>query len=232
MPITQNVWVIFTQYSDKQPLDLDMTDPELPDRMDQLEKTINASLKTKKSASGRVSDAVEELTKNFKGFTLKETVVGKFIPSERNLSIKTMTRHLVARNQSAKIKERRKWVEAWSKTDINYIENCIFIDESAFDISMKLPTVKISSRNSSHSCGVANMEIRVPLTSKRIKVMCAQKRKATTVKAKTQVPRIQQEKSVSLAGAETEEEEHEESSSSTFDMKIYLCVAIDSWAST
>lgn len=46
MPITQNVWVIFTQYSDKQPLDLDMTDPELPDRMDQLEKTINASLKT------------------------------------------------------------------------------------------------------------------------------------------------------------------------------------------
>ncbi|KAI7896886.1 uncharacterized protein EV154DRAFT_177451 [Mucor mucedo] len=33
----------FTQYSEKQPTDLDMTDPDLPERMAQLEKTIDAS---------------------------------------------------------------------------------------------------------------------------------------------------------------------------------------------
>ncbi|KAI8058717.1 hypothetical protein BDF21DRAFT_348659 [Thamnidium elegans] len=49
----------------------------------------------------RVSDAIEELTKN------------------RNLSIKTITRHPVARNQNVKIKERREWVETRSKTDMN-----------------------------------------------------------------------------------------------------------------
>lgn len=56
----------------------------------------------------RVSDAIEELTKNFEGFTLKETVVGKFISTKCNLSIKTITRHPVASNQTAKIKERRE----------------------------------------------------------------------------------------------------------------------------
>lgn len=151
----------------------------------------------------RVSDAIEELTKNFEGFTLKETVVGKFISTDCNLSIKTITRHPVARNQSAKIKERREWVETWSKTDMNYTENCIFIDESAFDINMKPPTarsvrgtpaivtspsaraISLTILGAISTCGVVNMEIRVPLTPKRIKVVGAHKRKATAVKAKT-----------------------------------------------
>jgi hypothetical protein len=34
----------FTQYSGKQPLDLDMGDPELSDRMEQLEKTVKANI--------------------------------------------------------------------------------------------------------------------------------------------------------------------------------------------
>ncbi|GAA5815982.1 hypothetical protein MFLAVUS_009501 [Mucor flavus] len=151
----------------------------------------------------RVSDAIEELTKNFEGFTLKETVVGKFISIKSNLSIKTITRHPVARNQTAKIKERREWVETWSKTDMNYTENCIFIGESAFDVNMKSPTARSirgtpaivtspSARAISHTilgaistCGVVNMEIRVPLTPKRIRVVGAPKRKATAAKSKT-----------------------------------------------
>lgn len=41
--ITQKLLSNFTQYSGKQPMGLDMTDPKLSERMDQLEKTINAS---------------------------------------------------------------------------------------------------------------------------------------------------------------------------------------------
>ncbi|KAI9265464.1 hypothetical protein EDC94DRAFT_647413 [Helicostylum pulchrum] len=237
----------FTQYSGKQPMDLDMTDPKLPERMDQLEKTINASSTPKnkyadysdsqktlfmyylqlkllsaarkaaindehkthlieffdENPHARGSDAVEDLTKNFEGFTLKDTVVGKFISTECNLSIKVITRHPVARNQCAKIKERREWVETWSKINMDYTKSCIFIDESAFDINMKPPTARSargtpaivtspSARTISHTilgaisvCGVVNMEIRVPLTPKIIKVVGAQKRKATAMKAKT-----------------------------------------------
>jgi hypothetical protein len=132
-----------------------------------------------------VSDAVKELIINFKRFTLKETVVRNFISTECNLSIKTVTYHPVARNQSAKIKERREWLETWS----NCTENCIFIDESAFDINMKSPTARSiretsaivassSARAISHItlgaisiCGAVNMGICVPLTPKRIKVV-------------------------------------------------------------
>ncbi|KAG2192948.1 hypothetical protein INT47_004687 [Mucor saturninus] len=153
----------FTQYSEKQPTDFDMTDPELPERMAQHNlqlKFLCAAASARKAAinvrtghdwakrlkndpdfdifekntsktvrkvsqlqeehkahlieffddnpHARVSDAVEELTKNFEGFTLRETVVGKFISTECNLSIKKITRHPVARNQNAKIKERRE----------------------------------------------------------------------------------------------------------------------------
>lgn len=86
---------------------------------------------------------------------------------------------------------------------MSYTDNCIFIDESALDINMKPPTARSargtpaivtspSARAISHTIlgaisaqGVVNMEIRVPLTPKRIKVVGGQKRKATAVKAKT-----------------------------------------------
>lgn len=152
----------------------------------------------------RVSDAVDELTKSFEGFSLKETVVGKFISTECNLSIKKVTRHPVARNQNAKVIERREWVEKWSKTDMDYTKNCIFIDESGFDINMKPSTARSargtpaivttpSAKAASHTIlgaicvlGVVNIEIRVPLTPKRIKVAGARKRKATAATSKSQ----------------------------------------------
>lgn len=30
-------------------------------------------------------------------------------------------------------------VEEWSKTDMSFLENCVFIDESGFDINMRPP---------------------------------------------------------------------------------------------
>lgn len=61
-----------------------------------------------------------------------KTVAGKFISAECNSSIKRINRHPVTRSQSAKIKERREWEEAWSNTAMDYTKNRIFIDESAF----------------------------------------------------------------------------------------------------
>lgn len=58
------------------------------------------------------------------------------------MSSKKITRHPVASSQSVKIKERCEWEETWSNTAMDYIKNCIFIDESAFDIDMKPLTAR------------------------------------------------------------------------------------------
>jgi hypothetical protein len=74
------------------------------------------------------------------------------------------------------------------KTDINYLTNCVFVDEAAFNINMRAPygrslcgTPAIvetpSTRAISHtilgaisSQGVVSVEVREPLKSKKIKV--------------------------------------------------------------
>ncbi|KAG1472684.1 hypothetical protein G6F56_001396 [Rhizopus delemar] len=42
-----------------------------------------------------------------------------------------------ARNDSTKIADRTAWVEEWSKTDMDYLEKCVFVDESAFNINTR-----------------------------------------------------------------------------------------------
>lgn len=148
----------------------------------------------------RTKDAVDSLTENFENFSLKETVVGEFISKECNLSIKRITRHPKARNDPVKLKARREWVEEWSKTSMDFNTNCIFIDESAFDINMRPSTARSargtpaivvtpSTKAISHTIlgaisamGVINIEIRVPVPPKKMKVVGSRKRKASAPK--------------------------------------------------
>ncbi|KAI7906752.1 uncharacterized protein BX663DRAFT_427413, partial [Cokeromyces recurvatus] len=50
---------------------------------------------------------------------------------ECNLSIKKLVCHPAARNA------RYEWVLKWKVMDINYLQNCVFINESAFVINMR-----------------------------------------------------------------------------------------------
>jgi hypothetical protein len=52
------------------------------------------------------------------------------------LLIQKKSHHPVARNDEYKLANRKAWVEEWSKTDMNLLENCVFIDGSRFDINM------------------------------------------------------------------------------------------------
>ncbi|CEP09828.1 hypothetical protein, partial, partial [Parasitella parasitica] len=60
-------------------------------------------------------DAVEALTADFEGFSLKESQVGTFIKNECNLTVKLITRHPKARNCPETLLKRKVWVEKWSK---------------------------------------------------------------------------------------------------------------------
>ncbi|KAG1441279.1 hypothetical protein G6F56_011556 [Rhizopus delemar] len=143
-------------------------------------------------------NAVERLTEAFEGFSLKKTSVRNFILHECNLTVKRVTLHPEPRNSSTKIEERYNWVKQWvENSDISFLENCVFVDESAFNINMRSPNarstkgtpaiVKTPSTSAiSHTIlgaisarDVISIEIRVPLKPKRLKVDGAKKRKKT-----------------------------------------------------
>ncbi|KAL1932982.1 hypothetical protein VTP01DRAFT_8660 [Rhizomucor pusillus] len=57
--------------------------------------------------------------------------------TECNLSLKQAEFQSVERNSAEKIEERYDWVCKWEQTDMNFLTNCVFLDESAFHINMK-----------------------------------------------------------------------------------------------
>ena len=56
---------------------------------------------------------------------------------ECNFSFKKTDFYSIERNSLAKIEERYDWVRKWENTNMNFLINCVFLDESAFDINMK-----------------------------------------------------------------------------------------------
>ena len=137
-------------------------------------------------------DAVDDLTTAFEGFSLKESQIGTFIKNGCNLMVKRITRPSVARNPEETLIKRKEWAD----TDMDYLSNCIFVNESAFDINMRpskarsakgTPAIVTTptTRTVSHTTlgvisamGVVNIEIRLPNSkSKRVKVDGSRKRK-------------------------------------------------------
>ncbi|KAG0807782.1 hypothetical protein G6F17_010171 [Rhizopus arrhizus] len=64
------------------------------------------------------------------------------------ISLKKAHFHSVERNSSENIEKKYEWLKRWLETDMDYLSNCIFIDEAAFHIDMKKTVAwsKISSR--------------------------------------------------------------------------------------
>lgn len=107
---------------------------------------------------------------------------------ECNLSFKKITRHPAARNDETKIANHLAWVEKRSQTDMNFLENCVFIDESGFDINMRPPggwsekgtpaiVTTPSTRGVSHTVlgaitakFIVSMELRNPQVAKKIRI--------------------------------------------------------------
>lgn len=87
--------------------------------------------------TSRVSDAVQSLTEAFEDFSLKETSVRNFLKKDYNVSMKKVTLRPVARNEEEWLKKRFDRVQEWSKTDMDFLRNCVFIDESGFNINMR-----------------------------------------------------------------------------------------------
>ncbi|EIE85106.1 hypothetical protein RO3G_09816 [Rhizopus delemar RA 99-880] len=150
----------------------------------------------------RLIGAVDSLTHSFADLSIKKSTVHNFLKSECNLSFKRVTLRPVARNDTTKIAARLAWVKHWTMTDMNYLGNCVFVDESAFNINMRpsggwsekgTPAIVTtpSTRAISHTVlgaisarFIVSMELRSPQEewSKRIKIDYGnRKRKAPDV---------------------------------------------------
>lgn len=84
-----------------------------------------------------IQDAVESLTKNFEGLEIKKSRVAEFMKEDCNLTIKVVTRHPKRRNCSDTLEKRAQFVKEWTEKGMLFMQNCVFIDESGFDINMR-----------------------------------------------------------------------------------------------
>lgn len=136
-----------------------------------------------------LEEMMEGLTSQFIDLEISRSNLHKFITTKCNLSLKRAHFQPLERNSDAKIEARFQWVTEILKTDIDYLANCVFIDESSFNINMKrsmawskvgeTPIVKIpKTRAKSHTIigaisnlGVVNIQLKIP------KVTALQKKK-------------------------------------------------------
>ncbi|KAG1050496.1 hypothetical protein G6F43_007232 [Rhizopus delemar] len=87
--------------------------------------------------SATVVEVIELLLKRFHDLKVSRSTVYNVMRNECNLSLKKADFHSIERNSPAKIGERYGWVCKWKNAVMNFLTNCVFLNESAFDINMK-----------------------------------------------------------------------------------------------
>lgn len=73
---------------------------------------------------------MDKLTSEFESLDISKSKLHKIITTKRNILLKRAHFQPEERNCEDKMEERFRWViELW-ETDVDYLFNCVFIDES------------------------------------------------------------------------------------------------------
>ncbi|KAI8384130.1 hypothetical protein BD560DRAFT_364333 [Blakeslea trispora] len=83
-----------------------------------------------------VNEAMESLASQFEGLKIAKTAVHDFMVNDCALTIKKAHFEPKERNSPRSIEARFQWATNLIQTDIDFMSNCIFIDESAFHINL------------------------------------------------------------------------------------------------
>ncbi|CEG81694.1 hypothetical protein RMATCC62417_15859 [Rhizopus microsporus] len=84
-----------------------------------------------------LDDVMKKLKQIFTELKVSKATLFDFVKEHCNLSLKKARLQPIDRNSEEKIQERLDWVRKWEKTDMNFMRNCVFLDESAFHINLK-----------------------------------------------------------------------------------------------
>ncbi|KAG1451367.1 hypothetical protein G6F46_008779 [Rhizopus delemar] len=138
-----------------------------------------------KNPSAVVTEVAESLTQNFADLNVSRSTIYNFMTTECNLSIKQAQFQPVERNNEEKIQQRYDWVQKWQQTDMDFITNRVFLDDSVFHINLKrcmawskkripaIVTVPITKANATSildaicATGLINVSLRIPKRIKR-----------------------------------------------------------------
>jgi transposase len=84
-----------------------------------------------------LDEMMENLMNQFSNLQIKKTALYNFVTEKCSISLKRAHFHAIERNSPEKIEDRYIWVKFWQETDMDFMSNCVFIDEAAFHINMK-----------------------------------------------------------------------------------------------
>lgn len=90
-----------------------------------------------KQPTAIVNQLMEQLTKNFEDFSLSKRAVYRYLADLWIFTLKGVQLKPVERNTPARILARKEWVEELKKTDVDYMSNCVFIDEAGFNADLR-----------------------------------------------------------------------------------------------
>lgn len=77
------------------------------------------------------------LVTHFEDLSIQRTAVHDFMTNDCKLTFKKVSLHPEARNSPEIIQKRLEWTKKWLATDMDFVMNCVFIDESAFSINLR-----------------------------------------------------------------------------------------------
>ncbi|CEG71396.1 hypothetical protein RMATCC62417_07143 [Rhizopus microsporus] len=84
-----------------------------------------------------LDEVMKKLKQIFTDLKVSKTTLFDFVKQHCNLSLKKARLQPMDRNSEEKIQERLDWIRKWEKTDMDFIKNCVLLDESAFHINLK-----------------------------------------------------------------------------------------------
>ncbi|RCI00974.1 hypothetical protein CU098_011803, partial [Rhizopus stolonifer] len=90
-----------------------------------------------KGPAATIEDAIEELPANFEGIEIGSTTVHDFLKIDMNFAFRRATFHAEKRNNEKNVEERYKWATEIANSDVDFLRNCIFINESGFHVNLK-----------------------------------------------------------------------------------------------
>lgn len=91
----------------------------------------------KEHPSATMDQLMKELTENFENLKLSKATLHRYMAGLWELSFKKAKLEPIERNSPAKIQARVDWVEEWHNTEMDYMTNCVFIDEAAFHVNLR-----------------------------------------------------------------------------------------------
>ena len=84
-----------------------------------------------------LDEVIKKLKQIFTELKVSKSTLFDFVKEHCNLSLKKARFQPVDRNSQEKTQERLDWVHNWEKTDMNFTTNCVFLDETAFQLAKR-----------------------------------------------------------------------------------------------